>query len=136
MDTKWKEEHLNFSTHKTIDQIISLLEQFQKREKKVVIEPVQPTVDAFGRASKEFDISVVLSGKTSVFKNPWAVQVYVDDIGEQREVELVALGISKAAQYAGAFAGVYGSRDGVSLAAAPELKESVSFMHKIADSIK
>ena len=51
-------------------------------------------------------------------------------------MELVALGVSKAAQYGGAFAAMYGSQDGVSLAVAPDLKESVSFMHRIAETIK
>ena len=51
--------------------------------------------DPLGGFDSNSDIEVVLSGKKGLF-NPqyWAVQVFVDDLGNSCNVELVALGNS------------------------------------------
>ena len=103
---KMKTESVEFTTEKSLQQIVAILRQATS-ELKATME----TVDSGGDALSKFDgptdsdIQVVLSGRLGCIgglkhprmgsmQNDWAVQVYVDDMGTARHVQLVALGQS------------------------------------------
>lgn len=102
--SKLKQETAEFTTEKSLQQIVAVIRQFQAKYKAEM-----ETIDSGGDALSAFDgpqdsdIQVVLSARLGMInglrhfrmgaaQNIWAVQVYVDDMGTARHVTLIALG--------------------------------------------
>ncbi|HFS1373732.1 TPA: hypothetical protein ACHWN8_001921 [Streptococcus suis] len=64
-------------------------------EWKTVPEQITSNSGALARFDDSADIQIVISNKAGLFTSSiYGVQVYVDDLGDKREVQLVALGNS------------------------------------------
>ncbi|HGA1121533.1 hypothetical protein [Streptococcus suis] len=64
-------------------------------EWKTVPEQITSNSGALARFDDSADIQIVISSKAGLFTSSiYGVQVYVDDLGDKREVQLVALGNS------------------------------------------
>lgn len=95
-----KSESITFKTQKSTQELSQLLRQ-AANQMKARVEPVIND-DPLGRYDAQPALSVVLSRRLGFFLNlkyvagspnlVWAVQVYVYEVGAEREVELVALG--------------------------------------------
>ncbi|CYU33450.1 hypothetical protein [Streptococcus suis] len=64
-------------------------------EWKTTPEQITSNSGALARFDDSADIQIVISNKAGLFTSSiYGVQVYVDDLGDKREVQLVALGNS------------------------------------------
>lgn len=115
-----KSDSKEFYTRMTVPEIASVLRSF-----KCNIQSL--TQDALSSAVGETrgDIEVLMHGKASFLdaakhagagKSEWAVQVYVYDLGDVRQVELVALGESALASAANAYSFTGGKNGYVQMA--------------------
>jgi len=85
-----KEDAINFNTKRTVKEIGQILQNVFGQLKASSIDQISSGSGALEQFDDHADIQVVAQGVD--FMNCWAVQVYVVDGGETREVELVALG--------------------------------------------
>lgn len=102
-----KTDSITFKTQKTLGQLADALRQAAQQLKAsdlIKIEDDDPLA-GIGQDADQPDIAVALSGKVGfagglkhfragAANNIWGVQVYVYDLGNERAVELVALGQS------------------------------------------
>ena len=97
-----KTKTIEFSTRKSLNEIINALRSFASSQKRTSISKIEQETDPFGSTGTIPDIMVVLDGQPSAlaWAEHWGVQVYVTDAGSERRVELVALGDSFGAQMA------------------------------------
>lgn len=95
-----KTETIEFSTKKSLNEIIDAIRSFASSQKRTSISKIESDDDPFGQGGNDPDIMVVLIGQPSALEwaERWGVQVYVIEMGSERHVRLVALGDGFAAQ--------------------------------------
>lgn len=108
---KTKTETAEFKTKKSLRDITQIIRQMASQF-KANVQPLNDD-DPLGGFDEHADLEVVLSGNIGYFEaykhfrmgaanDIWAVQVYVTDMGDQRDVQLIAMGESNLLGYAGA----------------------------------
>jgi hypothetical protein len=85
-----KQDEVTFHTERTVKEIGKILQGTLARLKASSIEQVSSGTGALEVFDDHADIEIVARGVD--FTAMWAVQIYVVDEGETREVTLVALG--------------------------------------------
>ncbi|HFR3655076.1 hypothetical protein [Streptococcus suis] len=92
--TEIKGEDTILSTRLSVEAIGVTLQEICG-EWKTVPEQITSNSGALARFDDSADIQIVISNKAGLFTSSiYGVQVYVDDLGDKREVQLVALGNS------------------------------------------
>lgn len=92
--TEVKGEDTILSTRLSVEAIGVTLQEICG-EWKTVPEQITSNSGALARFDDSADIQIVISSKAGLFTSSiYGVQVYVDDLGDKREVQLVALGNS------------------------------------------
>ncbi|HEM3503088.1 TPA: hypothetical protein U1B20_001398 [Streptococcus suis] len=92
--TEIKGEDTILSTRLSVEAIGVTLQEICG-EWKTVPEQITNNSGALARFDDSADIQIVISNKVGLFTSSiYGVQVYVDDLGDKREVQLVALGNS------------------------------------------
>ncbi|MFH6675010.1 hypothetical protein [Streptococcus suis] len=92
--TEIKGEDTTLSTRLSVEAIGVTLQEICG-EWKTVPEQITSNSGALARFDDSADIQIVISNKAGMFTSSiYGVQVYVDDLGDKREVQLVALGNS------------------------------------------
>ncbi|MBY4966531.1 hypothetical protein FAJ35_07360 [Streptococcus suis] len=92
--TEIKGEDTILSTRLSVEAIGVTLQEICG-EWKTTPEQITSNSGALARFDDSADIQIVISSKAGLFTSSiYGVQVYVDDLGDKREVQLVALGNS------------------------------------------
>ncbi|MCK3925574.1 hypothetical protein HO637_10225 [Streptococcus suis] len=92
--TEIKGEDTILSTRLSVEAIGVTLQEICG-EWKTTPEQITSNSGALARFDDSADIQIVISNKAGLFTSSiYGVQVYVDDLGDKREVQLVALGNS------------------------------------------
>ncbi|HEM5148572.1 TPA: hypothetical protein U1262_001881 [Streptococcus suis] len=92
--TEIKGEDTILSTRLSVEAIGVTLQEICG-EWKTAPEQITSNSGALARFDDSADIQIVISSKAGLFTSSiYGVQVYVDDLGDKREVQLVALGNS------------------------------------------
>lgn len=102
--TEIKGEDTILSTRLSVEAIGVTLQEICG-EWKTVPEQITSNSGALARFDDSAEIQIVISNKAGLFTSSiYGVQVYVDDLGDKREVQLVALGNSGLSKF------LYGSQ--------------------------
>lgn len=86
-----KTSETSFKTTKSVQEIGRALQNALAHAKAGSIEEIESSSGALAAFDDRGSIEIVAQGQT-LLSGQWAVQVYVYDHGESREVQLVALG--------------------------------------------
>ncbi len=86
-----KTDESSFNTHRSVTELGRALQGVLSHVKAQSISEVESTSGALAAFDDRAEIQILAQGQ-SLLGGQWAVQVYVFDRGEHREVILVALG--------------------------------------------
>lgn len=113
-----KENSITFYSHRTVDEIARILQDVLTHLKASSIQKISSGTGALEMFDDRADIQVVAQGVD--FTAFWAVQVYVLDEGNSRNIMLVALGDSGFSRAMG------GLRNTVSLTKSIKKRDSIA----------
>ncbi|SMH50551.1 hypothetical protein SAMN06295885_3575 [Rathayibacter oskolensis] len=114
-----KSESSSFDTEKSVQTLGRTLQDALARARAASIGPIQSGSGALSQFDDKADIEVVAQGRGLV-GGSWAVQVFVRDTGQKRNVELVALGDSGMARV------MDGYRNSISLQASVKKRDEIA----------